>query len=322
MDEPTFLRLEPPVDPDLIDKCCALWETTFHSPFDQARRALAGDEPENRFVLRVALIDGELAGTTEITTSGDDPAIGGVGEVAVPPKFRRRGIAERLFAESCNEFFIGGGETLFLGTENPAAAHLYRKYGFRYIPSTLNMGCNKHGRIPDDVLYDYRHAADDDRSIVHLSVRHRLQVIPFVMAPHEVMVVNRHSNYISTRHQRLHGCMSLFGRFAQAAEQGAVFVCESSNHRLIAIASVTLDQGIAEVDGCALPGELESGKATLEAAIGWAKEQGAHTMRFLAAKEDVVKLAWFQSLGMEWQESERTLNIDGRDAPCLLGELT
>ena len=56
-----------------------------------------------------------------------NPEFAGIGEVATRPEYRGQGIANRLCRQALDEFAEQGGEVVFLGTENPAAARIYRR---------------------------------------------------------------------------------------------------------------------------------------------------------------------------------------------------
>ena len=321
MDSLKYERLVPPVDSIRLQAMCRIWEAEFNTSYAEFKQMLAGIEPENQFVLRAALIGDEVAGTCQITRSGDDPTIGGVGEVVVPERFRRRGIGSQLFEESCTEFFESGGQALFLGTENPAAARIYHRYGFRCIPSTENMGRVSTG-TPESFLYEYFQSAAVDFNTVPLGRRHRVQLIPFLMAPHEMVVLDQATGFLSSRHQVLHGCMSLYSRFDKLVQSGGqVFVTESSNHRIQALVTACRHGEQAAVDGFALPGAYQAWSSAVQAATNWAGEMGSQSVEFSLAVEDDVKRQWVESLGISLTPSDQTVNIAGRDVACLVGQM-
>ena len=61
------------------------------------------------------------------------PKFAGIGEVATRPDYRGRGIANRLCQQALEGFTANDGEVVFLGTENPDAARIYHRLGWRRI---------------------------------------------------------------------------------------------------------------------------------------------------------------------------------------------
>ena len=96
-----------------------------------------------------------LAGTCGIMTPRANPEFAGIGEVATRPEYRGRGIAGRLCRQALDEFTENGGEAVFLGTENPSAARIYHRLGWRRIANSTVYANITSGASPEEYLADY-----------------------------------------------------------------------------------------------------------------------------------------------------------------------
>ena len=109
----------------------------FPIDFTPMERVLGGRECDTNLDIVYVVKDGsQIVATTHLTISRSDPRIGGLGEVATLATHRGRGLAGALCGRAAEEFDAAGGEGLFLGTDNPAAARIYQRLGWRYLPHT------------------------------------------------------------------------------------------------------------------------------------------------------------------------------------------
>jgi len=130
----------PPLSAELVDELVPFWQSIFEIPFDESRAVLAADEAAaNRDTIWLLRSGEQLAVTCQLTVSIDNPELGGLGAVATADRFRRQGLAERLCREARDLFRSGGGRALFLGTDNPAAARVYYRLGWRKLTGTTVM---------------------------------------------------------------------------------------------------------------------------------------------------------------------------------------
>ena len=130
-------RIEPPFPEDLTEELLDFWETIFEIPCDGYRSILNGLERDNNHDIFYLIRKGkELGGTSHLTISKADPRLGGLGEVATPPEFRRQGIATALCAHTLDDFCRLKGQAFFLGTVNPEAARVYHRLGWRRFAGT------------------------------------------------------------------------------------------------------------------------------------------------------------------------------------------
>ncbi len=125
-------RYVPPISSALASELIGLWEGIFQSDYAAMAEVLAGKESQtNSDIFYVARKDGRVVGSSHVTTARSDPRIGGLGEVATAPEYRRRGIGRLLCTRAAEEFETIGGEGLFLGSGDPVARELYRKLGWQ-----------------------------------------------------------------------------------------------------------------------------------------------------------------------------------------------
>ena len=78
---------------ELIRKLTVFWEEIFENSYEDFKPIFAGDETEDNADILYLMREGEdLAGTSHLTVGKAVPRLGGLGEVATPPAFRRQGI--------------------------------------------------------------------------------------------------------------------------------------------------------------------------------------------------------------------------------------
>lgn len=109
-------------------------------PFDKpdmfvvaTAKGMYEDGARNTFVW--AEIEGQIASTVWTITPDDDPRLGSLGEVFTDPVFRGLGLARQTCSAILERFDARGGRCMFLGTDNPTAARIYRELGFEAYPA-------------------------------------------------------------------------------------------------------------------------------------------------------------------------------------------
>ena len=156
-----------PLPEGLIQELTVFWEEIFENSYEDFKPIFAGNEIEdNEDILYLMREDEELAGTSHLTVGKAVPRLGGLGEVATPPAFRRQGIAAELCEAACDDFRKQGGEAFFLGTGNPAAARIYYRLGWRKLAGANVMALIVSGNSPEAFLVDYFREAEGQISIV------------------------------------------------------------------------------------------------------------------------------------------------------------
>lgn len=321
--------LEAPLPPALVSEAVGFLHSIFGDsaggPGPGARRIFEGEElNENRDVVYLARQGGKLVGTTHLTVSRSMPALGGLGEVATHLEFRRAGIATRLSERARDDFRSRGGEALFLGTVNPAAARLYRRLGWRKIPSTIVYAYIAGGEPPETFLVElFRERAE--ATVVAATPTERLSIIPLLSTPHDWQVLDANVGIYTTRYAVLRGCMSLYPRYEALWKdgRGTWFAARTGDGRLVGLSTARLD----DADGCQVDGFTHGGFAgawapLLEAAASWAAAKGATVSWALVCVEDEVKRSLLEAAGFREAGSGKEFDIEGRAVGSLRLERT
>jgi GNAT superfamily N-acetyltransferase len=246
--------------------------------------------------------------------------LGGAGGVATAEDCRRQGLAERLCREARELFREGGGEALFLGTVNPAAARVYNRLGWcRLAGSTVY--ANITGDLsPEEFLVDWFRGASGPVTVSPGTAHDRIPMIPLLLTPHSEQVLDANLNLVSIRYARQDSCMGLYPRYAGlAAGGGAWFGGWSENRRLVGLASArplaAVDgesEWTAQIDGCVHRVARAAWRDLIESALSWAGEAGASEALVVTSVEDESKRIQFEANGFRSDGAGDEIDIGGR----------
>ena len=207
-------RYETPIGEGLAKELFAFWEEIFGSEDpDIPIGVFLGEEADhNRHVVLAERDRDSLVGTCGIMTPHANPEFAGIGEVATRPEYRGRGIARQLCGQAFDEFAANGGEAIFLGTENPDAARIYQRLGWRRIANSTVYANITSDNSPEEYLADY-FRTPSPVNIVTGDASLRVPMIPLLLTPHDWQVLdgNLPMPMISTRYERaelLYGTVS------------------------------------------------------------------------------------------------------------------
>ena len=316
-------QFEPPVDALLADELIDFWHTTFETSFEAMRAILAGGESAvNRDVFLVARVDGRLAGTCHLTVGRFSHVLGGLGEVAVAPEFRGRGIASALCAQARDAFQEAGGLALFLGTVNVQAARVYHRLGWRKMEGTNVMVVFSDSQSPADFLADYFHDPAAV-SVVPGTAADRLAIIPLIMSPHDEYVLDANLELFSSRYTVQNSCMGLYSKYDSLSDdgRGAWFAARSGCGRVVGLSSVRMDDShLAQIGGCVHQHFLGSWSDVITAPIEWAAEHDASLLTVRLCDQDQEKLRRFQSLGFKRRHTSEGFLFDQQQFSATLLE--
>ena len=207
------MRLEAPLEPGLVDELFTFWEPIFGGPIDVTPETLLGSEgTHSRITVYTRRLESKLAGACLVASSRTLPALGGLGEVATSLLARRTGIATELSRQARDDFADGGGQALFLGTVNHAAARIYFRLGWRKLAGVNLMVNVLDGRSPEEFLVDYF------RGIGPVEVREpspadRAPMIPLLVSPHDWQALDFNTGMMSTRYAVQDSCLGLYRRY-------------------------------------------------------------------------------------------------------------
>lgn len=317
-----FTRMNVPLPEGLISELTAFWEEIFETSYDDFKSIFAGDETEdNEDILYLMREEENLAGTSHLTVGKAEPRLGGLGEVATPPAFRRRGIAAQLCEAALDDFRGQGGEAFFLGTGNPAAARIYYRLGWRKLAGANVMVLIVSGKSPEAFLVDYFREAAGQTAIIPGTAAHRIPMIPLIVCPHDWQVLDANAGIFSTRYALQSSCMGLYPKYDALLQQqnGAWFGAAADSGHLIGLATARLDESdVCHVDGFTHQCRSDAWKDLIRAAMDWGADRGATEWCGTLSVEDENKRALFESLGFEVAGEGEAFTLGERQVPSAL----
>ena len=304
-------RYEAPLDKRLVRQLCQLWHDTFQDDYISIGRVLRGSElDKNLDVVYVVCDGGQIVATCHITISRSDPRIGGLGEVVTVPNRRGRGLATALCRQAAEEFDRAGGKALFLGTSNPAAAKVYQRLGWEYLPNTNVMLRAESRNFMEQY---YRCGAGQRITIVSGDSGQRVTMIPLIVAEHDGVVLDANTGIFAAtaRHQK--SCMSLYARYESLATEGHWFAAIRPDGAVAGLSSARRrDQRTVQIDA------FSQSTATMDVATGllrraadWAASQPGTVGQAVCADGDKWKHELFTELNLQPTGRRRVL-ADGQ----------
>ncbi|MXZ02571.1 MAG: GNAT family N-acetyltransferase [Chloroflexi bacterium] len=334
-------RYETPIAEPLAKELFAFWEEIFgpEDP-DIPIGVFLGEEAEHNRHTVLAERDADvLAGTCGIMTPRANPEFAGIGEVATRPDYRGQGIAGRLCGQALDEFTANGGEAVFLGTENPDAARIYHRLGWRKIANSTDYVNVTTGDSPEEYLADY-FRRPSPVNIVTGDASLRVPMIPLLLTPHDWQVLdgNLPTPMISTRYAEQNSCMGLCRKYyylisplspreggrerAQRDRRGMPaaewFAAKTDDGRLVGIATAFIDaDDVCHVDGFIHARFSDSYDALISAAIAWGTQQSAVRIATRLSVVDEEKRLQFEAIGFRAGTDDGTFTIGDRDVKAI-----
>ncbi|MBV7339390.1 GNAT family N-acetyltransferase [Chloroflexi bacterium TSY] len=310
------MKYEVPIDKALIDELFPFWAFIFGEELpDFSRDVFLGTEERyNHGTLYLIREGKQLAGTCFTMHSKTVPMLAGLGEVTTDPQFRGRGIATTLCSQAVADFRAAGGEALFLGTVNPAAARIYYRLGWRKLAGANVMVNITSDVSPEEFLVDYfRKGGQVEVSLAGPDIR--VPMIPLILTPHDWQVLDANVNLFSCRYMIQNSCMGLYPRYANGLEEsnGAVFAARTEDGRVVGLSSARP----GGADGCQIDGFIHHNFAPawsnlIEAACEWARADGVEELWSVMSVEDEEKQASFESIGFVHDGSGDDFTLAGR----------
>ena len=331
-------RYQTPTSERLAGELFAFWEEIFGSEDpDIPIGVFLGDEAaHNQHVVLVERDSDTLAGTCGIMTPRANPEFAGIGEVATRPEYRGRGIANRLCQEALAEFRDNGGEAAFLGTENPGAARIYHRLGWRRISNSTVYANITSGESPEEYLADY-FRNPSPVNIMSGDASLRVSMIPLLLTPHDWQVLdgNLPTPMISTRYAEQNSCMGLCRKYyyliKPSPSQGEIqrgsiraewFAAKTDDGRLVGISTARIDEGrVCYVDGFIHARFGDAYGDLIGAATEWGSRQDAAEIVARVCVEDEEKQARFEEMGFRSGTQDGTFKVGDREVPALIMSL-
>ena len=291
-------QVETPLNADLAAELSALWEETFASSYEKFQAMLRGEEREhNRNLFFLTRCNGVVAGTCHVALSRTQSQLGGFGEVATLPQFRRQGIATALCARGRDAFAELGGEALFLGTNNPQALRVYHRLGWRKLSGANVMALVNGSSAPEVFMADYYRQGGTVR-VDEGTAAARVPIIPLLLCPHDWRVLDANAGFFSTRYVVQSSCMGLYPRYELIVQQGGMFFeARTDTNCLVGLSTARLDgKGRCQVDGFVHAEYDAVWEELMQATLSWC-DQRTLACQAVIATEDEDKRARFSALG-------------------------
>lgn len=317
-------RLEAPVSDQVADELIGFWKTVYDTSYDAFRPMLRGAESkQNSDIIYIRREAGRVAGTCHLTVPTAVPTIAGLGEVGTATQFRGRGIGHALCKAARDDFQSAGGDAVFLGTGNPAAAQLYGRLGWRTIPSSHVM-VNITDDPPLETFLTSYFRESGATILSEGSPADRVPMIPLIVFPHDCRVLDANTKVYSTRHAVQTSCMGLFPRYDAVAGdgQGAWFAARTAEGKTVGLATARIDDTRrAWIDAFVHDHFLSAWEGLARAAIGWGESEGASACCARVCEEDEEKRSLFADLGFRAAGAGEPFDLDGRPVVAVRMEL-
>ncbi|MHC4871659.1 MAG: GNAT family N-acetyltransferase [Planctomycetota bacterium] len=221
MDAFIFEQQQLPLAAEQTKELLELWEPIFPESCEEFLTVCEGQEADcNDDYVFTARLEGDAVASLRLTVSKSQPAFSGVGEVVTTERCRGKGIATALTEKATELFKDLGGEALFLGTYNPAAASVYQKSGWKCLPASDVYVNVLTGQQPEEYLLNYFKDFSGDFSFGEFSAGQRIGLIPLALYPHDFRDMDRNASLQSTRYEYQKSCMGLFPKYLKVIENG------------------------------------------------------------------------------------------------------
>lgn len=311
------MRYVAPMDARLVGELFEFWLPIFEGALDVTPEVLLGHEgPDSRIDVYTRRIEGDLAGACLVVSSANLPSLGGLGEVGTSPAARRTGIATALTQQALDDFGERGGQALFLGTVNPAAARIYHRLGWRKLAGANLMVNVLNGESPEEFLVEYFQGVNSEPVVVRdPAPADRAPMIPLLVMPHDWQALDFNTGMFSTRYAVLDSCLGLYRRYNAIASdgRGAWFCASTDAGHVVGLSTARLDgEGGCRVDGFTHRDHLGSWEALIRAAVDWGRDKGASRIYAAVSVEDKEKRAMFESLGFRGADTGEPFDLNGR----------
>ena len=314
------------MDAGLVDELMELWLPIFVEGIDLTREALLGEDmPDARITVYTRRIGERLAGACLVASSDSMPALGGLGEVATTPEARRTGIATALTQQALDDFRERGGQALFLGTVNPAAARIYHRLGWRKLAGARLMLHVPNGDSPEEFLVDYfREMRGEAVTVRAPSPADRAPMIPLLVSPHDWQVLDFNVGVMSTRYAVQDSCLGLYRRYAAIAGdgRGAWFCAGTDSGRVVGLSTARLDgSGGCRVDAFTHRHHATIWQDLIQAAVDWAVDGNIAHIYADVSIEVEEKRSLFESAGFGRASAGAPFDLGGRQVGTVRLEL-
>tara|TARA_Y100000758_G_C16067542_1_gene426781 strand:- start:2249 stop:3220 length:972 start_codon:yes stop_codon:yes gene_type:complete len=294
----------PPLDFVLVDKLEILWQSAFGEDFvtDVPRSILIEKEVmPHKVDVYTQLIEENIVSSAVTIAGGCSPLLGGLGEVSTEPDFRGLGLATDICHKAVNDFFDSSGKALYLGTTNSAAARIYSKLGWKYIPHTQVMVNLSRGDIYEEFIDEY-FSTVGPITFKPGEMSARIPMIPLAISYTDWALLDVNIGLLSTLKEEQESCLGIFRRYDQIRidNRGEFFTLTGDHDRLLGISTaVTKDGNHYSIDGFTHPLHKGSFIELLRTALHWCEAAGGNDCKMEIAQDDQEKADLVAELGFK-----------------------
>ncbi len=272
------------------------------------------DRPEDRKLLYVARVQGQLVGTSVLWISRRDPKLAEFGLPATAPEFRGRGIGRVLFEQPVLDFREMGGEAIVMGGGNQEADRLYARVGYSKLVGSNALVQAMSGESPEAYFTDYFRGLGP--ATIHPgAAADRTPSVPLVHTPHDWQVMDCNSRIYTTRYFVRRSFAGQCGAYVDMLEQlDSTFFAARAGERqkVVGLSSAKFEVvGVCSVDGFTHPYYLKDWTGLILAAMNWARQRNAREFVATVSREDEQKQKLFKELGFEITGRGEDFFLDG-----------
>ena len=279
------------------------------------------DRPEDRKVLYVARVDGQLVGTSMLWVSRRDSRLAEFGMPGTDPAFRRRGIGRVLFELPTTEFRDAGGEAIVMGGGGQEADRLYARIGYSKLVGSNALVQAMSGESPEAYFTDY--FRDLGPAAIHPGeAADRTPSVPLIHTPHDWQVMDYNARIFTTRYFVRRSFAGQCGAYVAMLDQpdSTFFAARAGDRqKVVGLSSARLEEeGVCSVDGFTHAYYLENWTELIRAAMEWGRQRQARGFVATVSREDEQKQELFRELGFEVTGKGKDFFLDGvwlRDFP-------
>ena len=313
-------RHEAPLAPELVDELLSFWKKIFGFDPDLTREVWLGSETQNhRLQVYLARHKERCVGSTVTITPHAFPGLGAVAQVATLPSSRDQGIASQLCRQAVSDFRKNNGRALFLGTDNPKAARIYYRLGWKNIAGTNAMVNASNNETLKTFMDDY-FCWPNDFSIITTDPSVRIPMIPLLYAPHDWQVLDANVRIYSVRYHVQKSCVGLYHRYHHCTHggHGQWFSAVTDDGRVVGFSTAKINtSGLCNIDGFTHQRFPDCWAPLIQTAIHWGEMQNTSGFTAILSVEDDDKRGLFESLGFGRQKAGEPLAFGGRYVPSL-----
>ncbi len=239
-----------PTDDAVTKPVIELWRECFgEGEVMGTRKQFLGEEADvDEDLLYVLSFNGRMVSCCHVTRR-KGTGMAGLGGVATVPEFRGRGFSRDVITFALQDFDASGGEVIWLGTENPAAANLYHSLGFSFLPGTQVMRRLRKGLTDTSFLDGF--FKGDSACVKDGSAACRIPMIPLMTSRLGFAVMDCVAGFCGSENVVECSCMGIYPAYESVRANNGNWHCLDIGYgRIGGLGSwKALEDGTVMVDG-------------------------------------------------------------------------